>query len=88
MSEPTQQTYPLIEPGDPQTTYIRTDAVLAFVQEYTQAQALSIGSDALPHDDKHLWGQIYILAACRDAVVALGHMAMPYNVTKLEVGNE
>ena len=39
---PDQPQYPMIEPGDPETTYIRTEVVLAFVQEFVQARALSI----------------------------------------------
>ncbi|MCZ6619868.1 MAG: hypothetical protein O7E57_17250 [Gammaproteobacteria bacterium] len=86
-SVPTQ--YPLIVPDDPETTYLRTEAVLAFVQEFAQARALSFESYGdNPPDDKHLWGLIYIISGCRDAVTALGHMALPDNVTKLEVGDD
>ncbi|MCZ6854710.1 MAG: hypothetical protein O7G86_12405 [Gammaproteobacteria bacterium] len=52
---PTQ--YPLIVPDDPETTYLRTEAVLAFVQEFAQARALSIESYGdTPPDSRHLWG--------------------------------
>ena len=63
---------------------VTTEAVLAFVQEYTQAPALSIESYGdHPPDTNHQFGLIYVLGACREAVTALGHMAMPDNVTKL-----
>ncbi len=75
---PNQPEYPLVEPGDPETTYLRIEAVLALLQEYAQARALAISTlDDFPPDAKAKWGEIYVISHLRAAVTDLGHMAMP-----------
>ncbi len=74
---PNHPEYPLVEPGDPETTSLRIEAVLALLQEYAQARALAISSlDDFPPDAKAKWGEIYIISHLRAAVTDLGHMAM------------
>ncbi len=80
-----QPDYALVEPGDPETTYLRIEAVLALLQEYVQARVLAISTlDDFPPDAKAKWGEIYVISHLRAAVTDLGRMAMSETSSRID----